>query len=152
VNFIEEGLRLGEKVQFFADVPAVTDVPQFFKEGGLEVTPYLESGQLEILPADRVYAPKGCFEPAETIAGLKVLLDRVLREGYPALRLFGEMTWALRQWPGSEQLANYELAVNCLFPRSKLIALCQYDAEIFPPNLLEAVTRSHPLVFMEVAN
>jgi hypothetical protein len=127
-------------------------VPDFFKNGGLEVTPYLKSGQLDILPASQVYAPRGRFEPAETIAGLKDLLDRVLREGYPALRLMGEMTWALRQWPGSEQLADYELAANCLFPKSKLIALCQYDATRFPPALVASISRSHPLVFMEVAN
>jgi len=152
VNFVQEGLRLGEKVKFIADASETTGVPEFFRKGGFEVEPYLKSGQLELLPASQVYAPKGSFKPAEMIATVKDMLDQVLREGYPALRILGEMTWALRQWPGSEQLADYELAVNCLFPKSKLIALCQYDATRFAPPLLAAISRSHPLVFMDVAN
>jgi len=38
--------------------------------------------------------------------------EKAVAQGYPALRMTGEMTWVLRGLPGSERLLEYEAKLN----------------------------------------
>jgi hypothetical protein len=58
-----------------------------------------------------------------------------LVEGYPALRVTGEMTWALRGMPGFERLVEYEAKPNESIPGNKCLAICQYDRRCLAPEM-----------------
>ncbi|MFQ6079806.1 MAG: MEDS domain-containing protein, partial [Thermodesulfobacteriota bacterium] len=105
----------------------------------------LASGQLVILTRDDAYMREGVFDPDGMIALLRGETERALAEGYPALRVTGEMTWALRGLPGSERLIEYEARLNEFFPGSKCLAICQYDRRRFDPAVLLDVLRTHPI-------
>jgi len=47
------------------------------------------------------------------IALLRSQTERALAEGYAALRVTGEMSWASRDLPGSERLIDYEAKLFC---------------------------------------
>jgi signal transduction histidine kinase len=87
----------------------------------------------------------GIFNPDKMIDLLQAETDKALAEGYAALRVTGEMTWALRDLPGSERLIEYETKLNFFFPNSKALAICQYDMNQFDPELLLNVLRTHPI-------
>ncbi|MCX6377494.1 MAG: MEDS domain-containing protein, partial [Armatimonadetes bacterium] len=73
--------------------------------------------------------------------------EKAVSEGYPALRVSGEMTWILRDDPGSERLIEYESKLNRdLFPKYPCLAVCQYDREKFDPEIIKGVMMTHPLV------
>jgi len=144
-SFIREGLERDEKVLYIVDVSTVDQILKYLRNHGVEVGPYLERGQLEIFTADETYMGAGAFRPDGMIALLKHEMDRALGKGYPALRVSGEMTWALRGLPGSERLIEYEAKLNEFFPGSKCLALCQYDRRRFKPALLLDVLATHPL-------
>lgn len=55
------------------------------------------------------------------------------------------MSWALRGLPGSEWLIEYESKLNRFFPRSKCLAICQYDSRKFEPSMLLNVLATHPV-------
>ncbi|MFO8033608.1 MAG: MEDS domain-containing protein [Candidatus Bipolaricaulota bacterium] len=102
-------------------------------------------GQLVFLTRDESYPSEGEFDPERMIALLRQETERAREEGYAALRVTGEMSWALRGLPGSERLIEYEVMLNQFLPGSACIGLCQYDRRRFSPEVLLDVLRTHPI-------
>ncbi len=88
----------------------------------------------------------GCFDPTQMIARLRQKMNQALAEGYTALCVAGETTWALRELPSSERLIEYEVQLNTFLPSSRCRVLCQYDMRRFPPATLLDILRTHPFV------
>ncbi|GAG34605.1 unnamed protein product, partial [marine sediment metagenome] len=131
--FVRHGLERAEKVLYIVDARGAETVLDYLRDDGLDPEPYLASGQLTILTADDTYLKQGVFDPDGMIALLQTETERALAEGYAALRVTGEMSWALRGLPGSERLIEYEAKLNEFFPGSKCLAICQYDRRAFDP-------------------
>jgi len=143
--YLRQGLELGEKVLYIVDAYTAETVLDYLRYDGVEVKPYLDSGQLNILTAKDAYMRDGIFNPDGMIELLRNETERALAEGYSALRVTGEMTWALRGLPGSERLIEYEAKLNIFFPGSKCLALCQYDRRRFNPDMILDVLATHPI-------
>jgi hypothetical protein len=73
---------------------------------------------------------------------------RSVREGYAGARVAGEMTWAKRGIPGSENLAEYESQVNVLVRTVPTTAVCQYDAQRFDGATLHDILSVHPMMIV----
>lgn len=144
--FLRQGLERGEKVLYIVDAHTAEAMLGYLQDDGIEVEPYLEKGQLNILTADEAYMREGVFNPDGMISLLQAETEHALAEGYSALRVTGEMTWALRRLPGSERLIEYEAKLNDFFPASRCLAICQYDRRRFDPALLLDVLATHPIV------
>lgn len=143
--FLRQGLERGEKVLYIVvDAHTTEAILGYLQDGGLDVEPYLAGGQLAILTHDDTYMREGVFDPERMVALLRAETKRTLDEGYPALRVTGEMTWALRGLPDSERLIEYETRLNEFFPGSKCVGLCQYDRWRFDPAVLLGVLHTHP--------
>ena len=145
VPFLRHGLEGGEKVLYILDARDVETILDYLREDGLDPDPYLERGQLSVLTSPDVYLKDGVFNPDAMIALLRAETDQALAEGYAALRLTGEMSWALRGLPGSERLIEYEAKLSRFFPGSKCLAICQYDRRAFSAPLLLDVLSTHPI-------
>jgi PAS domain S-box-containing protein len=143
--FLARGLNLGEKVVYIVDVRPAEEVLAYLREAGMEIDGYLETGQLKLLAAADTYMRVGVFDPDVMISLLREETELALAEGYSALRVTGEMTWALRGLPGSERLIEYEARLNEFFPRHRCLAICQYDMRRFVPALLLDVLTTHPI-------
>jgi PAS domain S-box-containing protein len=146
IPFLREGLDRGDKVLYIVDARTADTIKDYLREVGLPADPLLESGQLAILTGTDTFARDGVFDPAAMIELLGSETDRALAEGYVALRVTGEMTWALRGLPGSDLLIDYETRLNGIFSGSAALVLCQYDRRRFNPSLLLDVLRTHPHV------
>lgn len=144
--FLRQGLERGEKVIYIVDAHTVEVVLDYLRKDGLRVEPYLASGQLDILTFDDVYIREGILDPDRTIALIRAETERALAEGYTALRITDEVTWALREMPSSERLIEYEAKLNEFFPGSKCLAICQYDRRRFDPTMLLNILATHPIV------
>jgi signal transduction histidine kinase len=143
--YIRQGLQNHEKVIYIVDSHTANTVLSYLMDDGVNINSYLEQGQLQFLTANESYVQDGTFNPDKMITLLRTETDKALAEGYTALRVTGEMTWALRQLPGSERLIEYETKLNFFFPNSKALAICQYDMRQFLPELLLDVLRTHPI-------
>jgi len=143
--YLRQGLELGEKVLYIVDAHTAETVLKYLRDDGLETEPYIANGQLSILTAGEAYMRDGVFNPDRMIDLLQSETERALAEGYSALRVTGEMTWALRGLPGSERLVEYEAKLNRFFPHSRCLALCQYHQRRFQPDVLLDVLATHPI-------
>ena len=146
--FLRLGLERGEKVIYIVDVSSSEKILEYLRSEGIDVKGSLRSGQLQILSRNETYTREGCFDPDGMIELLKTETQKALNEGYTALRVTGEMSWALRGLPGSERLIEYEAKLNRFFPGSRCLAICQYDRRKFAPDILLDVLATHPLAIV----
>jgi formate hydrogenlyase transcriptional activator len=144
-SFMKQGLLSGEKIIYVVDVRTAEDIIEYLRKEGVKVEHYINSGQLNILSVDESYMRGGVFDPDGMIALLKRETQRALDEGYSALRVTGEMSWALRGLPGSYRLIEYESKLNDFFPNSKCLAICQYDKRRFDSGILLDIITTHPI-------
>ncbi|MGA1842546.1 MAG: MEDS domain-containing protein [bacterium] len=146
--FLHQGLEKNEKVIYIADERTAQVILEYLKDDGLDYHLYIKKGQLQILSANDSYIKEGIFDPDSMISLLQHETELSLLMGYRALRVTGEMSWALKGIPGSHRLIEYESKLNSFFPGSKCLALCQYDRRVFGAELLLKVLSTHPIIFI----
>ena len=146
--FLRHGLERREKVIYIVDVRTAEIVLGYLRQDGMGVEPYLGSGQLSIIGVKDAYMKEGVFDSDRMITLLRNETELALSEGYDALRVTGEMTWALRGLPGSERLMEYEAKLNGFLPGSKCLAICQYDKRRFDSPILLDVLTTHPIAII----
>jgi PAS domain S-box-containing protein len=147
VPFISIGLKRGERCIYIVDTSTADGIRKYLSKVGVDVAAAEKSGQLSILHETEAYTREGSFDPDKMIALLISETEKAIAEGYPALRVTGEMTWVLRGHPGSERLLEYEAKLNHdFFPKYPCLAICQYDRWKFAPEVIKGVIVTHPLL------
>ena len=142
------GLERGERVLYFLSSHSADEVAAYLEESGVDVRGFLDSGQLSLVDSESVYLKDGLFDPDAMFDFLGEESEIALREGYAALRVTGEMDWALRDAPGSGRLMEYEAKLNRFFRERKCVAICQYDRRLFAPELLLEALATHPIAII----
>ncbi len=148
--YIRTGLERGERVLYVTDQRTAEAILEYLRSDGLDPAPFLENGRLVLLTADEAYLREGDFDPDRMIALLRSEEKRALEDGCTALRITGEMSWALKGCAGSERLIEYEAKLNDFFPGSKSLAVCQYDRRRFDAEILLQVLNTHPLAIIGI--
>mgnify|MGYP006291277229 CR=1 FL=1 len=143
--YLLEGLKRGEKVLYIVDAHTAETILGYLRNNGLDLGHYLQQGQLTILTQDESYVRDGVFDPDAMLALVEKETEQAAEEGYTALRVTGEMSWALRGLPGSDRLIEYEAKLNRFFPHHRALAICQYDRRRFDADVLMGILRTHPL-------
>ncbi len=147
VPFISMGLKRGEKCCYFADAHTAEQLHGYLQAEGVDVASTEASGQLVILCESEAYTKEGSFDPDLMISLLITETEKAIAEGYPALRLTGEMTWVLHGLPGSERLLEYEAKLNRdFYSKYPALGICQYDRWKFDPEVIKGVIMTHPLL------
>ncbi len=146
IPFIKIGLGRGEKCIYIADDNTAGQVLNAMRADGIDVESALNKGALVIATKKETYLNKGYFDPDEMVQFLKVTTDSAKKDGFPALRVTGEMTWVLGKDPGSMRLMDYESKLNLFFPVNDCLAICQYNKNRFDPDIIKSVINTHPLV------
>lgn len=143
-RFIESGFLDGEKVGYFADTATVDDVKEWLASMDVDITRAEEEALLSIDPALDVYCPDGTFVPDRMLDTLRSTWNDSVSQGYPNVRVSGEMSWALQGLPGSDRLIEYEARVNQVVESHPVTAMCQYDANKFSGSLIYQALQVHP--------
>ncbi|MFH1090569.1 MAG: PAS domain S-box protein, partial [Pseudomonadota bacterium] len=144
--FVRRGLEQSHKIIYIADTNSAEHILGYLRKDGLDVDLFLSAGQLNIIESRDTYLLDGVFDPDGMIAMLRAEEEKCLAEGYKALRVTNEMTWALGEPPGTKRLMEYEAKLNDFFANSRCLAICQYDRRRFEAALLLDILPLHPLV------
>ena len=147
-RFLSGGLASGEQVGYFADSSTPEEVRYWLKEMGVSVPNEGPGGPFNVYTAEKVYCPCGKFVPSEMLAKLKDFYTTAITDGYKGVRVSGEMSWALKNIPGSECLMEYEALVNTILEEYPVTPICQYDARRFNGTTLLNVLRVHPMMIV----
>jgi len=144
-QYLHEGLEQGEKIIYLADASTMENLRDYLSDKE-DVDAYFASGQLRVIPGRDAYLSGGFFDPDRMMALLENEVELALSEGYLALRVASEMSWALTKVPGCERLIEFETRLNKFARTHKCKFLCQYDRKCFSPSVLMYVILAHPFV------
>jgi len=143
--FLAGGLRRDEKCFYIIDERSAAQVKEGLLSRGLDIEAAEKRGQFVVLNETETYTSGGRFDPDRMLSMLKSETEKALSEGFSALRVTGEMSWALKGAPGSERLIEYEAKLNTFFPHNRCCAVCQYDRRRFDADTLLGVLYTHPV-------
>jgi hypothetical protein len=147
--FLRDGLVAGNKCIAVMDDPEIEQVTNPLSLV-LDVETALLTGQLELLNSDTAYLAEGHFSTDRMLDFWESNVGAAVGGGqFGFVRSVGEMTWALRDMPGVDQLVRYEARLNRFLPRYPQVILCLYDLERFTDGrILMEMLKTHPKVLM----
>ena len=148
IPYITDGIEQNQKCVYIFDETKKEDFQKELERRGMDVQAHLESKQLVFLTKTDAYLKGGSFDPDRMFELLASIQDEAIKEGFDGLRVTGEMTWVFSKAPGVERLIEYETKLNYFLPKSKTIAICQYNEGKFSPKTLLEVVYTHPYIFM----
>lgn len=148
VPFLREGLRAGHKC-----VCVMDQADPHTLAATLMADPWVPDDvaddQLDVLTSEESYLRTGGFATEAMLEFWDTRMDRAVKAGYPFTRAVGEMTWALEDVAGVEELIPYEAELNRSLRQYAQVGLCFYDLNQFTNGqLLLNVMRTHPKVLV----
>lgn len=144
-RFISGGLEAGSKVVCIADAPS-TRRSLAAQAAEPAARAAVERGQLRVHGSEDAYLAEGRFDPGRMLARLVEEVDKGVAEGYPSVRITGDVTWWARPFPGVDRLVDYERRVSQALAGSVGSAMCQYDRRRLPASLLGEACGAHDRV------
>lgn len=144
---LEIGLQRRERVLYVADENSVAAVRDAIGGTGIDVDRYHRDGTFVIvIGKEHMYVEPGQLHADWSVRFLARQEDEAKAAGFSGLRIIGEMTWAIGYGSDPGQLIEFEAKVNRLLPLISASAICQYNLNQFPPEVILGVIKTHPLV------
>lgn len=127
--YFQEGLANGEEVFCIMENHFVQEHRARLCASGINVAKQEKSGHLKTTTSDDTYLAGGRFGKDSMYGILEQHLKDLKESPFAGIRTCGDMEWALRNLPGTEELMEYESEVNRLLTgRDDATFLCVYDA------------------------
>jgi hypothetical protein len=141
IPYLSEGLHDDHKCVCIVDA---TDPKVLLDSLGAEVDvpSAVGNGQL-VMHSSRSAYLKGAFV-AEKMMEFWGHSKAEIQGGFGFIRVVGEMTWALHQWPGIEELSRFEARLNQVLPGHPQVSLCLYELDRFSGEILVDALKTHP--------
>ena len=146
--YIQEGLERKEKVINILEGASHHEHCERLSNAGIPVLEKSASNQLHVLASEDTYLKGGSFEAEKMLQLLEDALIEAGSEGYDSVRACGEMEWALKNVPGTDELIEYEARLNLLTPKHSCSLVCMYDINRFSARVLTDVLATHSHVIM----
>lgn len=136
-EFLAHGLGRGEHVIYFDDDGTSDRVLERLTDDGVAVAGPLREGRLAIVPSDRHTSP---HEVAERV---RASVDAALAAGYPAVRITGRLSFAVKHAAGEAGVAHYDRVIEEVVRDRPAHVLCIYDRARYPEEVVEAMRAAH---------
>jgi hypothetical protein len=144
--YLGVGVKRGEIVRYFADTTTPEEVRAWLLEMGIELK---DDDAMRVVKAENAYCPSGSFVPQQVLNNAASRYAMAKEAGYTGSRVSGEMSWVLRNIPGSERLLEYEIGLNMIQDDFPHIGMCQYDARLFDGATLFQILQVHPYMIAQ---
>ena len=144
LQFIRDGLRNGECCLYITNAAVVDELYEQLQAHGIDVQLALQYGALEVVSrkAWRAFCHKGSIPMAREVL---TVLRRKLSQ-FSAVRIAGDVEWAVDPAISDDVLCHWEATANLVFDGLMVRVLCQYDIDRYPPSFITAALRTHPVV------
>lgn len=149
IPYIMEGLNANDKVINILESSRHGEHCRCLADNGISIAEKLSSGQLEVLASENTYINGGKFAADKMYDMLENTLLSASRAGYENVRACGDMVWALKNLPGTDELLDYEAKLNLLTPKHSCSLICMYDVSSFSESTLKDVLLTHPYVIKD---
>ena len=145
-GYMGAGLAAGDKCICVVDSELTARRLQSLSRSGAR--PGDAGRQLGIYLPEATYLAGGEFTTSHMLTFSTEGMMEAELEGYSFFRLAGEMSWALRDAPGVENLVGYESELNRVTSSYPVVVLCLYDLDLFSGEVVINVVKTHPQVLV----
>jgi len=149
IPYFAEGLARGEQVVTIRDATRLGGhVDRLRASGAIPVDEAVRANRLRAVASEETYLQDGVFEVERMYRMIEKLLTEAPADGFTRVRTCGEMSWALRDMPGTDELMQYESRVNQLTQEHDCTLMCTYDVNLFSGRAVMDVLATHPMVLL----
>ncbi len=145
--FVKEGFEQRDKIFQIVDARHRDERLRRLGELGIDVAAAERSGQIEVRPWEAAYLRGGCFDQYAMLA----LVEEVLGKGkqqFGFTRFWANMEWSLEDFPGVDDIVEYESRLNDVTSRFDDVVVCTYDLKRFSATVVMDILRTHPQVIV----
>jgi hypothetical protein len=145
--FVQEGFEQRHKIFQIVDGRHRDERLRRIAALGIEVAAAEESGHLEVRPWENAHLRAGRFDQYAMLA----LVEDVLgtgREQFGFTRFWANMEWSLEDFPGVDDIVEYESRLNDVTVRFDDVVVCTYDLNRFSATVVMDILRTHPQVIV----
>ncbi|HXH93179.1 MAG TPA: MEDS domain-containing protein [Thermoanaerobaculia bacterium] len=146
IPFIRIGLDRGEKCVYIADDGKEAAVHEAMHAQGIDVERAIASESLVLETTKSVFLKHGYFDADWMPEFWGDAAAEATRQGFSALRATGETEWLFGAPQGGDRWMEYESRLTHVLAGLNCFALCQYNRQVLPPELILDVIRTHPTV------
>src|ERR1044072_2417322 len=146
--YFKEGLENNEEVITILESETHPDHCSRLEKVGMPLKETMENGPLKILSSEETYLQGSTFASERMYKMLEDVLNKADAGPYGAVRTCGDMEWALRNLPGTDELMEYEARVNVLAEKHECTLLCVYDINRVSGRAIADVLASHSHVIL----
>lgn len=146
--WLKEGMKNNEEIITILEGDMHCDHCYRLAKAGMPLDEMLANGQLKVLATEDTYLQGGSFAAERMFNMLEQALIQAESGPYGMVRGFGDMEWALKNLPGTDELIEYEARVNFLTPKYGCSLLCIYDINRFSGSAVADILSTHSHVIM----
>jgi MEDS: MEthanogen/methylotroph, DcmR Sensory domain len=145
--FVQEGFRQGHKIFQIVDGRHRDERLRRISSLGIDVDAAERSGQLEVRPWENAHLRDGRFDQHAMLALVEEVLGRG-KERFGLTRFWANMEWSLEDFPGTDDIVEYESRLNDVTSRFEDVVVCVYDLNRFSATVVMDILRTHPQVIV----
>ena len=146
--WIKEGIKNNEEIINILDGGLHHDHCCRLTDADIPVQDAVTRGQLKIFASDDTYLLGGTFAAEKMLKILEQALIDAQNGPYGTFRGYGDMEWALKNLPGTDELIEYEARINTFGPKYNCSIICAYDINRFSGSAVADILATHPYVIM----
>src|SRR5262249_55441008 len=125
-RFFAAGHSVRERMLLLSDVDPPEVIADQLKRRGLD-----EGEDFAAVPARDYYYEGGRFSGDRMLDRVCSFFEESIAQGYAGARGSGDMSWALRDIAGAEDMIEYEARLTQQLAKFPATCLCQYDVRLF---------------------
>jgi len=145
-DFVYDGLSTHEKIVYVTD-SRPHELPGMLSRFGIDPTPFAEVGQLRLITLEQSCLTRGRFDPDRLLSTFDREVDVAFDQGFRAVRLTVDLSWALRQPGGADLMLGCEHRFDAAVGASTMaLAICQLDRGQCSPEELAALRDKHEVL------
>ena len=149
-SYIKLGLERNEKVIYFNCFHDKNTIISYLNEAGMNAEYFIKKGQLVFLNFVETFFGGGDCEPDAMLQWFSAQIKTAVNDGYAALRSTAEMAWMVEKWPAlKNNIINYEAKISGFVPANNFVWICQYDRNVFGPEILLTLLNLHDYIYIE---
>ena len=147
-QYVLSGIDSRERTACFSDKAMPSQMESLLARHGKSFADLCSAGALTLAATEEVYFKDNRFDPDRMVEVLTRYHDESQQGGFPAARVIGEMSPAVRHVSGGSRLLEYESKVSMLLRTHPVTCVCQYDARSFDGATIMDVLKVHPLMVL----
>ncbi len=144
---MKEGFEQKDKIFQIVDGRHLDERRQRLGTLGIDVAAADQSGQIEVRSWANAHLRGGRFDQYAMLDLVEEVLGKG-KEQFGLTRFWANMEWSLEDFPGCDDIVEYESRLNRVTSRFDDVVICTYDLNRFSATVVMDILRTHPQVIV----